>query len=547
MCFGCLTIGHHSKPCRSRHVCAVCSNSHPILLHDYTHKDNVTPAPAIAESVTSSPTSSGTVCLCDHKLSGVKTSNQATNVVLPVVIRHPSCDTQMTVYALLDTQSNTNFVTNEVVDFPSLSGCNTTRNLTTMNGRMKSPTVAVDGLQVRGVLGGSYIGIATCYTKDSIPCNRDNIPTADLLDRWSHLAHIDLPQYYDDAPIGLLIGYHCPQVMRPLEIVIGSDDEPFGWKTNVGWWIVGTGDTGESGDIGTSHFVQGCIAFKAECREVMVDADDNKMTMHEMYDKYSVEDVQFMRIMSEKMFQRDDRHYEALLPMKGDSVFLKNKHVAQRRLNSLKNRFERDEFHERYSEVMREMLESEFAKLFPPQGSVPYGRTWYIPHHGVQQTNNLSVAFDCSSECRDMSLNQRLLQGLNMMNLLMEILFRFRLEPVALTCDITKMYYQFKVSLDDRDLLQFLWWKDDDFQSDPVAFRMCVHLFGATSSPGFATYALRKIAVDHGSKCSPWSFPVCSQRFLCRWWCNFCVFSKLGVCLDCRNTEVIGWRWLQVS
>ena len=84
---------------------------------------------------------------------------------------------------------------------------------------------------------------------------------------------------------------------------------------------MGAGDTGESGYIGTSQFVPGCIAFKTECREVMVDVDDNKMTMDEMNDKFGVEDVQFARIMSEKMFQRDDRHYEAPLPMKGDSVF----------------------------------------------------------------------------------------------------------------------------------------------------------------------------------------------------------------------------------
>ncbi|KAK3890966.1 hypothetical protein Pcinc_005133 [Petrolisthes cinctipes] len=62
------------------------------------------------------------------------------------------------------------------------------------------------------------------------------------------------------------------------------------------------------------------------------------------------------------------------------------------------------------------------------------------------------------------------------------------------------MYYQFMVPPGDKDLLRYLWWKEGYFNSDPIDCRMRVHLFGAASSPGVATYALRKIANDHGSK-----------------------------------------------
>ncbi|KAK3895731.1 hypothetical protein Pcinc_000654 [Petrolisthes cinctipes] len=62
------------------------------------------------------------------------------------------------------------------------------------------------------------------------------------------------------------------------------------------------------------------------------------------------------------------------------------------------------------------------------------------------------------------------------------------------------MYYQFMVPPGDKDLLRYLWWKEGYFNSDPIDCGMRVHLFGAASSPGVATYALRKIADDHGSK-----------------------------------------------
>ena len=45
-------------------------------------------------------------------------------------------------------------------------------------------------------------------------------------------------------------------------------------------------------------------------------------------------------------------------------------------------------------------------------------------------------------------------------------------------------------------MLRFYWWPDGDIHKDPVPFRMLVHLFGATSSPACATFALNQIALN---------------------------------------------------
>ena len=63
-------------------------------------------------------------------------------------------------------------------------------------------------------------------------------------------------------------------------------------------------------------------------------------------------------------------------------------------------------------------------------------------------------------------------------------------------CDIESMYYQVKVREEHQDLLWFLWWEDGDLTADPVEFRMTVHLFGASSSPGCANFALKKAAEE---------------------------------------------------
>lgn len=492
MCFGCLIRGHHSKDCRNRHVCTVCSKRHPTLLHDYSSQSNT-------------DTTSETVTLANNTNCGIKTCNRVTTMILPVLLRHPESNLEVVVYALLDTQSNVNFVTDEVVKMLNVSGRHASLDLTTMSGRMNVPTRAVDGLELRGVSDGPYTKIKSCYVRDSIPCRREIIPTSDVVRKWPHLSHIDIPQCYENAPIGLLIGYHCPQVMRPLEIATGRDDEPFGWKTSLGWCIVGAScasePVAETDELGSTHIVRGCIAFRTECHEAMVDVEHADATLPWIDEKYSAEDVKFIEIMSTKMFQRDDKHYEAPLPLKHETPFPWNKSTALRRLGRLKSKFQKDPgYHQRYSAVMQEMLDKAFAEPVPRDEVCKTDRTWYIPHHGVQQQDKLRVVFDCSSEFQGVSLNDRLLQGPNLINLLLGVLLRFRLEPVALTCDIQKMYYQFMVSPGDKDLLRYLWWKDGDFSSEPIDCRMRVHLFGATSSPGIAMYALRKIAKDHGVK-----------------------------------------------
>lgn len=459
-------------------------------------------------SRTTTDVTSDNVNLATDLKVAVKTSNRVTTMMVPVMLRHKSSDKEVLVYALLDTQSNTNFVTAEVVKMLDVSGRHTTLDLTTMNGRMKVPTVAIDGFAVRSVGEGPSIRIASCYMREAIPCRRDSIPKGGDLAKWPHLSHIEIPHYYENAPIGLLIGYHCPQAMRPLKIAAGSDYEPFGWKTSLGWCVIGAACTAESDDeansddLGATHIVQGCMAFKTDCREMMVDAlEDSEVLMPGMDDKYSVEDVKFMEIMSQAMYQREDGHYEAPLPLKNRAQFPLNRSVAHRRLMALKSRFEKDPVYlEKYSKAMEEIIKGGFGERVPADETSSIDRTWYVPHHGVQQSNKLRVAFDCSSEFQGVSLNARLLQGPNLMNLLLGILFRFRLEPIALTCDIHKMYYQFIVAPADKDLLRYSWWEHGNVNTEPVDYRMRVHLFGAATSPGVATYALRKIAKDHGSK-----------------------------------------------
>ena len=45
-----------------------------------------------------------------------------------------------------------------------------------------------------------------------------------------------------------------------------------------------------------------------------------------------------------------------------------------------------------------------------------------------------------------------------------------------------------------RDFLRFLWFYNNDPDSDILDYRMCVHVFGNSPSPAVAIYGLRRAA-----------------------------------------------------
>lgn len=114
----------------------------------------------------------------------------------------------------------------------------------------------------------------------------------------------------------------------------------------------------------------------------------------------------------------------------------------------------------------------------------------------------LRVVFDGSAEFMGTSLNSQLLQGPNLTSSLLGVLTRFRQEPVAVMGDIQSMFYQVRVTEEDKNFLCFLWWTEGDMSQAPAEYRMSTHLFGAVSSPSCACYALRRTAEDNQAQFS---------------------------------------------
>ncbi|KAK0135218.1 hypothetical protein N1851_028960 [Merluccius polli] len=148
-------------------------------------------------------------------------------------------------------------------------------------------------------------------------------------------------------------------------------------------------------------------------------------------------------------------------------------------------------------EFVEKMLTKKHAEIAPPlqEGQ----ECWYLPSFGVyhpKKPGQIRVVFDSSAPYKGVSLNDVLLTGPDLNNTLLGVLMRFRKEPVAITTDIQHMFHCFIVREDHRDFLRFLWFHNNDPDSDIVDYRMCVHVFGNSPSPTVAIYGLRRAAKE---------------------------------------------------
>lgn len=391
--------------------------------------------------------------------------------------------------------------------------------LRTMGQEKVVDSYKLSDLEVAGLDSNNFCGLPEIFTQRSMPVHRGNIPRSKDLQRWPHLRHIEIPEI--DADVDLLIGTNVPRALEPWQVVRAVNGGPYAIKTILGWTVNGPlrGDCQISDqkclqpDITVNRI---SVARLDELWEKQLKVDFPE-TLQDEQPGLSREDERFIELVSESA-KLIDGHYSIGLPVR--QRYLKmpnNKTVVEQRALSLKRRLNKDlSFRSDYITCMSKMLANGYAeRVSSEQLARCDGRVWYIPHHGVyhHKKKKLRVVFDCGATFQGTSLNSQLLQGPDLTNLLVGVLTRFRKEPVVLMADIEAMYHQVRVPAEDSDLLRFLWWPDGDCSRELMEYRMVAHLFGATSSPSCACFALRKCAEDNQRCFSPMAVNTVLHHF----------------------------------
>lgn len=499
LCFGCLKRGHSSKDCKRRHTCSTCSRRHPTCLHENKRQVPVETTKNCSTS-TEQNENQETHKVVSH--TSTQSASATSNIVPVFVSSIQQPQQEVLTYAILDTQSDSTFILDDLVDRLNVDAQSVKLKLSTMTAiDTIIASKNVRGLQVRGLNSDNYINLQQAYTRDFIPVDKSYIPTKKTALLWPHLKHLaDKLPPLQDCDVGLLIGYDCPAALVPLEVITGGTNEPFAQRSELGWSIVGSSNP-HFDRQGSQNFVHR-ITVKEMSPPSAIDvlktleADFVERTHDEKH--VSQEDINFIQFLGENITQKESGNFEMPLPFKGNRppTLPNNKRLATVRLQSLKKKLKADQqYHNQYKTFMEEMISKGDAEPVPltPEREIE----WFLPHHGVyhpRKPNKLRVVFDCSAKFHGISLNDTLLTGPDLINSLVGVLCRFRKESVAVICDIEKMFHQFFVAPQSRNFLKFLWWEGGDLDREPKEYRMAVHLFGAASSPGCANFGLKHLA-----------------------------------------------------
>ena len=485
-CFRCLEAGHMIDKCSSRQGCTVegCSDTrHHTLLHRFERNqlDN-------CESV-----------VCGAALEDESGVNREKPYFMTVPVKLEWNKKEVFTYALLDTGSQRSFCDQKLADALGADGPAKQIPLCTLSSASRSDTVfcrEID-LNVCGLdVNRNAVKLSKVLTISEIPLRAKAVPKR--MDRFPHLEGITMSELADKK-VGLLIGLDAFTVFRPLETRFGPSGTPDAIRTILGWTLFGP-------SLSLDHVTGDNVGMSFPSMHATladdVEADSESPLRNPLPGELRVPNSREDRAAFKKMknsVKMVEGHFQLPLLWKEEGFKLpSNRKMVENRLESLRKRLSKDKnLHKRYVEVMEGYIQKGYAELADAEEDSKVVE-WFLPHFPVlnpRKPEKLRIVFDCAAKSWGISLNDALAQGPDLMNNLVGVLSRFRVELVALVADIKEMFHQVKVDPVDRSFLKFLWWPDGDMSQRPRVYRMTVHLFGAASSPSCSSFCLKQVAV----------------------------------------------------
>lgn len=544
VCFRCCaSVSHMARNCDVAIKCAECnSEKHLAALHpgptpkgpkaQSPYKDHGGESKDVSEqSDDASSSTATTMCtqVCGQSFKGKSCSKICLVNVYPQGHR----DKMKRMYVILDDQSNVSLAKTEFFDAFHIEGPSLPYILTTCAGATNVTGRRAHGYVVEPLTGELSIPLPTLIECNNVPNSRAEIPTPEAAHHHSHMQHIAdrIPALDNSADIWLLLGRDILRVHKVRQQYNGPPSAPFAQRHDLGWVIVGDVCLSGAHSPKTVNTFKTCFMENGRpscmdpCLNVVKVKEDLRQsfeqdspwscatvrqedhlggTVFSRSDKDnhlapSIDDLAFLQLMDKEFVRDDSGSWVAPLPFRTPRKPLpNNKQYAYERFMSLQRNFRRrPNMKEDFIEFMQGILDNHHAERAPP---LEDGKeAWYLPIFGVyhpQKPGKIRVVFDSSASNEGVSLNDVLLQGPNLNNSLLGVLLRFRKDPVAVTADIKQMFYCFYVKEEHRDVLRFLWFKDNNPENEVVDYRMTVHVFGNSPSPAVATYGLRRSAQE---------------------------------------------------
>lgn len=389
-------------------MCEKYQKRHPTYLHDENFKEHQKPmhlnggdiSKNKADTTERSATAITNAWVIQEGL------NTQTSSILPVwvsSIKQPG--QELLVYALLDTQSDTTFILDEVAQDLNTNKENVSLWLSTMSTKSTViPCQKQTGLQVRGYDSRKRIPLPPVFAQEFIPAIRLHIPTSETALKWPHLEQMSerIPPQLD-CEVGLLIGYDCQQALLPRKILSGDENHPYAQWTDLGWSIVGCPHPASdySDAIGTIHriivrqvtpAVHSSVQLKKEvhfvCRTQVKETNppdiiktlELDFTDHSADDNPVSQEDLFLSKVKAGIRQKMVTVNSCLLSKLTNLIF---KTINSKQFSSLARRLRRSkQYYTDYVNFMNDIISRRDGEKVP-QFDLDKQPAWYISHYGV--------------------------------------------------------------------------------------------------------------------------------------------------------------------
>ena len=497
-CGVCLNLGHRPSNCRSRHRCILCGDRHfPIVCEKSFKRDQVN------SGDNSAPTTSNSL------------ANQSVmaNVLL------------MTILVKVEDARGEHRVARALIDSGSQNSYITTRLASKMgNSPIRKETM------VHGLFGGSATppvvhGVYRLFLTsmdDSYRCNFETLEQKVICGTLPSLDYEIIKSAKLDIP-------HDGEPHREVDILIGADvagklltggikqldNGLVAIETRLGWTVSGKHPNATRGELASAHLSLHTSNLTIE--------DLWKLDVLGIMDPIETHHKEKLASETLNRFQETieilaDGRYQVELPWKEDHCQLAdNRELAKKRSGNMYRKLGIEGRLDQYQNIFNNWEEEEIIEKVPEEELELL--SYYLPHRPVYKEESLTTkvrpVFDASAHGKgEVSLNDCLEKGPNMIELIPDVLDRFRSGPVGVVSDIEKAFLQVQISPPHRDYLRFFG------SPEGTVYRHRRVVFGVTSSP----FLLAAVINLHLRQAAP-EFNAIAELLLRSFYVDNCVTS----------------------
>ena len=413
--------------------------------------------------------------------------------------------------ALLDNASSASFISERLANSLSLPRASQSIRVSGIGGMShKPPLQSVVQFQLSSLHpGGRKINV-TAIVVPKVTCDLPMSPITFRMN-WTHLSELPLadPGFTQPGRIDVLLGADIYVDVLRHGRRDGPPNSPTAFETDLGWVLCGnTGSalTSTQANVHVTTFHTSAIPCDDVLRRFweLEEAPSQQACL-------SAEERMVVRHFDSNHTRTKEGRFIVPLPKDPNARPIgESRSQAVRRFLSLERSLNQKGCFKEFDTVMQEYFDLGHAEPVPTQDmGKPLGTTFYLPMHVVYKmsstTTKIRAVFDASAKSSTgVSLNDTLLVGPTLHPPLVDVLLRFRLYPVALTADISKMYRAVELTEDDKDLHRFVWRSGTN--ESLKDYRMTRITFGVSASSFAANMAVKQNAIDHSDE-----FPIASN------------------------------------